>query len=327
MVPKWLRILGRGCRNYYTAHPLCVSIEVTHSCTADCRHCDKGGRIEEKRVNVEVYVERLRELMNPPTLQISGGEPFLRDDVDDIIRTIKSTVRTPLIIFVTNGSLLSESRYAKLKDVGTDKISISLDFPDNRHDSFRKSPGLFKHLSEVIPSLAVKYGSNGIAVNTAITKENFPYLCDIVLKAEEWGIGVSFSAYTALRTGDKSLMLSYDDTKELEIVINSLLQMKSKGLKILNTPRILRGIVQYFRDGCMPNCSAGKRFVVIRPNGTLVPCSSISHKPSSSFKELKEYVSKNKCNECYVAIRAYSDRKISDFAYEIVPMIRLLSKV
>ena len=37
------RMIARGTWSFCTDRPLVVSFELTHSCTADCQHCDKGG--------------------------------------------------------------------------------------------------------------------------------------------------------------------------------------------------------------------------------------------------------------------------------------------
>ena len=37
------RMATRGTLNWIKTKPLCVSFELTHSCTCDCRHCDHGG--------------------------------------------------------------------------------------------------------------------------------------------------------------------------------------------------------------------------------------------------------------------------------------------
>ena len=36
-------MISRGTWSFLTDRPLVVSFELTHSCTADCLHCDKGG--------------------------------------------------------------------------------------------------------------------------------------------------------------------------------------------------------------------------------------------------------------------------------------------
>src|ERR1041384_8313857 len=38
-----LQIISRGSLNWRAGRPICVSFEVTDSCTAHCRHCDHGG--------------------------------------------------------------------------------------------------------------------------------------------------------------------------------------------------------------------------------------------------------------------------------------------
>jgi MoaA/NifB/PqqE/SkfB family radical SAM enzyme len=43
-----VRVVRRSLRNYITDKPLAISFEVTHSCTCNCLHCDRGGKTEEK---------------------------------------------------------------------------------------------------------------------------------------------------------------------------------------------------------------------------------------------------------------------------------------
>lgn len=229
-----------------------------------------------------------------------------------------------MIIFVTNGSLLEVEKYQRLQQAGINRISISLDFPDARHDQFRRCPGLFQHLSEVVPRIANNGGGCGIALNTAITKENLPYVCDIAMKAQEWGVGVSYSAYTPLRTGDETLMLSYEDAMALDKQVDKLIEMQSKGVPILNPPPLLKKTVQYFKDRQIPHCRAGKRFLVIRPDGMMNPCSLFPQARYNSLAAMQEFVNQNQCGECYVAIRAYTERNTMQFLSEGRTMIKTI---
>ena len=105
------RIFVRGINNYGINKPLCVSFEVTLSCNANCRHCDNGGIIGgEERLGPEGYAH-LYSLLNSPVIQISGGEPMLREDVTEIIRALKQSNGLPYIVFVTNAFLLNEGNY------------------------------------------------------------------------------------------------------------------------------------------------------------------------------------------------------------------------
>jgi MoaA/NifB/PqqE/SkfB family radical SAM enzyme len=58
-----------------------------------------------------------------------------------------------------------------LRAAGVDRFSVSLDIPDERHDDFRLHPGLYDHLSRMVPRLAA-LGHDDIVLNTCITSQN-----------------------------------------------------------------------------------------------------------------------------------------------------------
>ena len=210
---------------------------------------------------------------------------------------------------VTNGSLLNEENYAELKEAGVDRFSVSLDFPDEKHDEFRRHSGLYNHLEETIPRLAAHFGYRDITLNSAITRDNLPYLCDLAYKAEEWDVSISYSAYCVLRTGDSDLFISSkEDLEMLQEKIHELIQFKKERGRIINSTYTLMKTYEFFKDGYISDCNAGKRFLVVRPDGYLNPCSMHHHRLYSTQEEMLGNFSKyNKCGECYVAIRAYSD--------------------
>ena len=317
------RILGRALRNYIIEKPLVVSFEVTHSCTCNCLHCVMGGRKEEKDLLEPAGYTALVSSLRPCVVQVSGGEPLLRPDVVDIVKAIKKHHNGLIhIILVTNGSLLNKENYAELKEAGIDRISVSLDFPNEKHDEFRRHPGLYAHLEETIPRLAADFGHNDIALNSAITLFNLPYLIDLTNKAEEWGISISYSAYGLLYTGNKSFFIhSKEDLEMLHQKIHELIQLKKEKRRILNSTYMLMRTYEFFRDGYIPNCNAGRRFLVVKPNGYLIPCSMRPyHTQYSTQKEiLEEFSKQNKCGGCYVAIRAYSDKPSGTLVKDNLP--------
>ena len=95
---------------------------------------------------------------------------------------------------------MTEEKYLALRAAGIDQFSVSLDFPDARHDDFRVYPGLYRHLEDLIPRLA-KLGHDDIVLNSCITSENLGEIEAIADKAREWGVNLCYSAYSARRTG------------------------------------------------------------------------------------------------------------------------------
>ncbi len=312
------KIFFQGLYDLLTQKPICVSFEVTHSCTGNCRHCDKGGIKKEKNLlSPQQYGEILRQL-NPPVVQLSGGEPLLRKDIVEIVKVMKQGDGLPFIILVTNGSLLTEKKYVELKEVGLDRVSVSLDFPDQRHNKFRRIPGLYQRLERLLPRLARKYNHDDIALNSAITQVNLPELLALAEKAQQWGIKISYSAYSILRTGDRKYFISAEkDLQALRKGIKELIRLKMKDKIILNSERTLDDTYRFFRDGIIPHCQAGRRFLVVRPDGYLNPCSMFPEKKYLTQAEvLRKFTAQNKCGECYVAIRAYTEKSPWQLAQE-----------
>jgi hypothetical protein len=88
-----LRIIGRGSLNWLAERPIVVSFEVTDACTCWCKHCDHGGPRDESRNLKPAEYRRYMEALRPCVVQVSGGEPLMRDDVVEIVRKIKGGVQ------------------------------------------------------------------------------------------------------------------------------------------------------------------------------------------------------------------------------------------
>ncbi len=311
---------ARSLANRLTRRPLCVSFEVTHSCTADCLHCDKGRlKREEGLLQPEDYARWSREL-RPGVTQLSGGEPLTRPDLEDIARAIRRRSGLPLIVCVSNGWALTEERFASLRDAGVNLFSISLDFPDERHDSFRQLRGLFARLDETVPKLVRMPGGDAIVLNTALTRANFREIPELVERAESWGTKISFSAYSHLRTGDRGYSIS--DPEDLEVLAGHfrfLSERRRRTGSVLNSDYVLSTTLDFFRSGGRGGCMAGVRFLVIRPDGLINPCSMHPDlRYASRAEAVREFRVRETCRDCYVSIRSMTERPLLPLAMDSV---------
>ena len=308
-----VKIGARSLWNRTIGRPLCVSFEVTHSCCADCVHCDKGGiKPDSAHMSLDEY-RRYSEQLKPGVCQMSGGEPLLRDDLEEIIRAVKRPDGLPMVVCVSNWWLMTEERYLSLIEAGVSLFSVSLDFPDERHDDFRRLPGLFAKMSEIIPHLVKKYGRDNIVLNSALTRANFRTLPELVHKAEEWGTRISFSAYSALRTGDKSLCITDpEDLRQLGLHFGWAKAHRRRSGTILNSDYILDQTYRFFAEGGIGRCKAGTRFLVVRPDGLVNACSMFPDHQCDSRKEMVDGFkpTRESCGACYVAIRASTERSL-----------------
>jgi MoaA/NifB/PqqE/SkfB family radical SAM enzyme len=314
------RIIGRGSLNWIAERPIVVSFEVTDSCTCYCRHCDHGGPKDESANLRPNQYRRYMQALRPCVVQVSGGEPLMREDLAEIVREIKNGGRAPYTILVSNWSPMTEARYLELRAAGVDQFSVSLDFPDERHDGFRVHPGLYQHLSRIVPRLA-RLGHDDIVLNSCITSANVGEIAAIAGKAREWGVNLCYSAYSPKRTGSRDYCLTTpEQLRALNEGLDMVEAMRDQTNWIVNSRSTLNATRRYFAEGCAPGCTAGLRFLVVRSNGMLQPCSMQDRQfPLEAREQMaREFTAHNDCGECYVSIRSYLDKSFTQLVGENV---------
>lgn len=316
-----LGVIARGTVNWFTERPVVVSFEVTNSCTCWCKHCDHGGPKDNSKNLKPTDYRRYMDMLKPAVVQVSGGEPLMRRDVVDIVRNIKCRPgAVPYTILVSNWSLMTEDRYLSLRDAGVDQFSVSLDFPDERHDTFRKHPGLYRHLSRIVPRLAA-LGNDDIVLNMCITAENVGEIDAAAEKAKEWGVNINYSAYSPRRTGSREYFLN--SPEQLAVLRRELAKVEARidGSRwITSTKATLRGTRKYFEQNGLPGCKAGQRWLVVTADGAIQPCSMQFSKfgLTEQKRMIREFTAHNKCDECYVSIRSMLDKSFPRLVSEYV---------
>jgi MoaA/NifB/PqqE/SkfB family radical SAM enzyme len=305
-IPHALSMARRGVFNYFLKRPFCISYEITHSCNARCKHCHLGGPVDEQRAPPQRFGDIARE-HKPLVAQLSGGEPLLRKDLEEIIRAIKRPNRAPYIIVCTNGVLLTKEKYLRLKHTGADAFSVSLDYPDERHDEFRCVPGLFRRIEKLIKEIG---SENRKAINLAcvIQRDNFRDLVKIAELAREWGVKVNFSAYNTLRTNDKSYMIAKEDMGEFQEVIKNLLEFKRRYRNIITSDYVFMKMLEYFENGMIPDCRTGETFFNINPDGTFSPCGLIITDYQTKKELVENFGQNSSCSHCFTSTRANSEK-------------------
>jgi MoaA/NifB/PqqE/SkfB family radical SAM enzyme len=315
-----VKIIGRGSLNWLADRPIVVSFEVIDSCTCDCRHCDHGGPRDDSHNLRPSEYRRYMQALGPCVVQVSGGEPLLRPDLLEIVRNIKDRSGLPYTILVSSWSLMTAELYLKLREAGVDQFSVSLDFPDDRHDYFRCYPGLYGQLEDLIPRLA-RLGYDDIVLNSCITSENLEEIDAIADKAREWGVNLCYSAYSARRTGCRDLLpVSPGQLAAINMQLDQVEERRDHTNWIVNSRSTLDATRRYFESSGMPGCKAGHRFLVVTADGALQPCSMQFHRYAleERGRMIGEFSRHNACDECYVSIRSYLDKSFPQLLWENV---------
>ena len=109
-----------------TEHPIMAHIIPMRRCNLSCTYCNEYDDVS-KPVPLETMYERIDRLGSFGTsiITISGGEPLLHPELDDIIRRIRKTGAIAGVI--TNVYLLMPDRIERLNRAGLDHMQISID--------------------------------------------------------------------------------------------------------------------------------------------------------------------------------------------------------
>ena len=313
----------RGLLNTIQNKPLTVSFEITHACTANCWHCNWGGPIKEKRLEPAEYGAISRDL-KPVVVNVSGGEPLARGDIYEIIEAIASPGGLPWIVVVTNASQLTPERFFRLQQAGMHQLSVSLDYPDDRHSDFRRIPGLFEKMSEVLPELARTSERNAVSLNVCLSAWNYRDAPAMVRLAKEWGLPINFSVYTHLRVQDRSGLVSGDGLEDLRKVIEELIDMRRAGYPVYTTASTLRKFYRFLAEEGIPGCEAGRRFLVVNPDGRMTPCAMVMAYFDRQEDMLESFTKQNSCTKCYISTRAHAEKSYFQLALDNPDAVRRL---
>jgi cyclic pyranopterin phosphate synthase len=145
-----------------------IRISVTPRCNLNCIYCHREGEVKpEKELSKEEIAEILRVAakFGIRSVKFTGGEPLLREDIVDIVRSVPPGMESSM---TTNGTLLA--RYAKdLKAAGMKRVNVSLDSVN--HETYKKITGR-DDLDKVFAGIkaALEAGLTPIKINMVVLK-------------------------------------------------------------------------------------------------------------------------------------------------------------
>jgi len=137
--------------------PISCYIALTNTCPYHCWHCSAAHRKNSKDMPKSSVIKIVKELqsMGTPIIGFTGGEPLLRNDLEEILSSIDN--RSTTLVF-SNGYNLTEKRARSLKKAGLFGIGISLDSYDSEaHDIKRGHKGSFEKAIESM-KISIKAG-------------------------------------------------------------------------------------------------------------------------------------------------------------------------
>ncbi len=268
-------------------------VAVTYRCNSRCSMCGIWQfRTTEEEMRPEEY-DRL-----PPTLKdinVSGGEPFLRDDLVDVVRRMARRCPEAKLIISTNGlepdrieSVIRELRplHSRLG------VGVSIDGVGAIHDEIRGVPGAFERATESLERLKL-VGLGNIRVGMTIGQGNLSQVKATYDLSRS--LGVEFTCSLA-QNSDHYFMTQENEAVAPDVLREELDALIRAELRTFSPKRWFRayfdrGIYWQATDrGRLLGCGAGRQSFFLDPFGNVYPCNILDvvmgNIRSASFEEV-----------------------------------------
>lgn len=276
---------------------------VTQICNLKCEHCfcDSAGLSEQKELNTEEMLQVIEQMPPLLSLSLTGGEPFLRNDLPELVRRIDQRKITPNLLLFSNGFNTDhtvqtvERVLAETTDLRV-FAGVSLDGDATDHDRYRKMSGSYDRAVQTIRELKKIADRNprfSIGVNTTLHGGNQDVI-DRISDDIQTQLGVPHGI-TIIR-GD----VRTGGLKEVRTdVVRAAVEKMERDRQVCGSKSLLQTIIearqvlgqrlsyQSFLSGKRSyDCYAGSLLGVIYAAGDVYPCEML---PEARMGNLRDF--------------------------------------
>ena len=268
--------------------PMWLLAELTYRCPLHCVFCSNPTNYADHMAEMPTEdwkrVFREARAMGAVQLGLSGGEPLLRDDLEELVAEARGLGYYTNLI--TSGIGLTEKRARALKEAGLVHIQLSFQDSTKELNDFLSSTRTFEHKSKV--AAIIKGLGYPMVLNCVMHRYNLPHVGRIIDMAERMGADFLELANTQYYgwawLNRTALMPTREDLADAEAIVDAHRQRLAGRMKIL-------WVSPDYVDAKPKPCMAGwgAVFLVIAPDGVALPCHSARMLPGLDFPKVTEH--------------------------------------
>lgn len=288
----------KRCFNIPSA-PFLLNYSITFKCNLDCKYCGVS-RLPNDYADGELNAGQIRRLLSEPMLKklkiitITGGEPFLKSDFNEILLEFQKCISPYVFHITTNGYLTDKivKSVAFLKSKGLHiQLKVSIDDISSKHDALRNKAGSFDRAVETIQRLRSKFNSKklGIGINQTIYEENYSAIAEVKKLARS--MCVDYKGFLGLKkrplyTQDKHIDYGLLDlgSGARKYIKENILEAFSLGICLNNPLKCIDDfVIRHYVEGQLRMLEANKTLphkcmclfthFRVNPNGDIITCS------------------------------------------------------
>jgi pyrroloquinoline quinone biosynthesis protein E len=268
--------------------PIGLLAELTHRCPLQCPYCSNPLALEGAAAELDTatWQDVLRQAARLGVLQLhlSGGEPTVRRDLEEIVATAAEVgLYTNLI---TAGVLLSRTRLAELASRGLDHVQLSIqDVEPANADRIAHYKGGHAKKRE----MARWVGEMGMAltINAPVHRQNLDRLPEIIDFAVEMGAGrleVAHIQYYGWALQNRAALMPTREQVKRSIDIVDAARERLKGILVIDF--VVPDYYATWPKPCMGGWGSG--IVNVTPSGKVLPCHAAETIPGLVFDNVRD---------------------------------------
>lgn len=250
-------------------------VAVTYRCNSRCSMCNIWRNTEHSEMGPEHYAKLPESLR---TINITGGEPFLREDLVEVVQKIHSRVPGARFVFSTNG-LMTDKILSDLQSIRRFHpkiaVGVSIDGIKETHDRIRGVPGLFDKAMATLSGLRTQ-GYDDLRIAMTLQQQNVGEVRKVYDMSRQSGVQFTITlAHNSdiyfMKSDNVPPDLTGSNSKGLDSVVESLLRSVSPKdwLRAYHTAGMYDSAI---RRSFQSHCEAGRRYFFMAPNGDIFPC-------------------------------------------------------
>ena len=262
--------------------PYTLVAELTYRCPLRCAYCsnptDWARHADALTTDDWLRVFREAEALGVVQLNLTGGEPLLRDDLEALVEGARRLdLYTNLI---TSGIPLTRERLAGLKSLGLDNVQVSIQ--DVTQTASDRIAGLRAFDRKLEVARWVKELGFPLTLNVVLHRENLDRVADVIALAESLGadrLELANTQYLGWALVNRRMLLP---TREQLDAARDVARMARRRLQ--GRMEVLFVTPDYYAEfpkACMDGW--GRRFLVVAPDGLVLPCHVAHTLPGLAF--------------------------------------------
>lgn len=267
--------------------PLWLLAELTYRCPLHCVFCYNPVQLKQasSELTTAEWVEVMRQArqLGAAQLGFSGGEPLVRDDLEELVQEAhRLGYYTNLI---TSGVGLTPARAQRLKDAGLDHVQLSFQDSTRELNDFLSHTTTFELKKKVAQT--IKAHDWPMVMNCVLHRHNLPHVGQIIEMALDLGAEylelANVQYYGWAWVNRDHLMPTRAQLQEAEAVVQGWRERIGKQCRLLFV------VPDYFEErpkACMNGW--GSVFLSIAPDGLAMPCHNARDLPGLQLPSVRE---------------------------------------